>query len=267
MSGIYFHSLDGETRVRGNERAMFGCYCSDLMLLALKWVIVDTVKCPSPLRKVLPADSYVLGRHPEPVVEYDWQPSGFKDDVELWLKVPYSRTNKLVLGDKEVEPFAMSLNTALVVGSDPVKLGARLHGQCELHAYIEGENRPWMAAIVQDGLSSGFLRDDMGWESVIDLLQAGADHPVVTSYSVCEQFPNWGFADDFEAWDDDDAERIDALREQWWGLPSEVQWGQAMPNLRESGGGLEMKPENWESFYFHNGINAYQFAREVAALT
>lgn len=69
--------------------------------------------------------------------------------------------------------MALAANTALVLGSDAVKMAARIHAQCEIHGYFEGKNRKWAADIVRKGRQAGIFRANMGWEEVIDLLEKG----------------------------------------------------------------------------------------------
>jgi hypothetical protein len=172
-------------------------------------------------------------------------------------------TDTFLLNKEVLGMFALHLNTAYFMGSDSVKLAARLHGQCELHTYVEGPNRQWLADIIKEGRSFKFYRDEMGWEGVIELLESASDGPVVTSFSVTEQFPNRYIADwnaptltdeDGEEYEDDDA---------WYNLPEEERWQMAMKGLRQERGGLEMKPDNWKEFHFGHGLDANQLISKL----
>jgi hypothetical protein len=44
-----------------------------------------------------------------------------------------------------------------------VRFLARLHGQCEVHGWVAGKNRAWLADIIETGRETAILRDDMGW--------------------------------------------------------------------------------------------------------
>lgn len=160
-----------------------------------------------------------------------------------------------VVGNYKVNLFGAQLNTAYLLGSDPVKLMARLHGQCELHCYVEAENRRWLAEIIKRGLKTGIYRLDQGWESVISLLENGCNSPAVTSYSVCDQFPNRFAANFNPPLDEDGEENWDA----WYDLTLESQWDLSMQGMRnEPRRSLELNPKTWETFYFSHGWDAFK---------
>jgi hypothetical protein len=146
--------------------------------------------------------------------------------------------------------LSLVLNTVLVVGNDPLCLYARLHGQCEIHAYVEGPNRTWLANVIRDGLEYGVYRPEAGWESVVTLLRNREDEPVVTSYSICESFPNRDVADwvpPGEANEDDDAHE-----DAWYDLDADERWRLAMTALRVDTESLrELQPENLRGPFRH----------------
>lgn len=102
-------------------------------------------------------------------------------------------------------------NTALVAGSDQIRLAAKLGGWAEAHTWVEGPDRAWLAEVMAEGLRTGVYRTgmwyastpdgprdqyaDQGWGQVIDLLRAGDDGPVVASYSGGDDFPNPAIAE------------------------------------------------------------------------
>lgn len=251
MSRIYFHSIDGEdAAVYGSERAWLACFCNDLMIMALKRSMQEERGEPSVWRDVL-RDTYVAR---EPVSEYDFgdPPSRFRSMLSTFLKTPHK---VFTVGEITLTPFSLALNTALATGSDQVKFGARIHAQCEIHAYVEGKNRRWLAEIIRRGLGLYFLREDAGWEAVVDLLELNADTAIVTSYSVTDSFPNrWVAEWESECEDDGDS---------WYDLAYEEQWGLAIGALRKSERGLEMTPDNWGEFYFDKGINAFELNKTL----
>lgn len=238
MSSIQFHSLkpNNTVEVRGCERHLFGNFCARLTWGFLEPFTGEYGNEKSILRNIFPSSHYVhsLG--------------GFRQNAQTALLVG---DIKLQLGDKIFSAFDLALNTALSLGSDCVRLAARLHGQCEIHAYIKGENRRWLAGIIRSGRASGFFRADMGWEAVIDLLEADDTESVVTSYSVTDSFPNQSVADFCS--DDEDA---------WYSLSFEKQWEMAIAGLYAQGG-LELRPENWDTIRFGIGINACHLIDEL----
>lgn len=102
---------------------------------------------------------------------------------------------KFRVGGHDIEAWQLGMNTAMAMGSDVVKLAAKIHAKCEVHGYIEGEDRSDIAEIMEEGLRIGIYRSDAGWEQVIELLRSNDTEPVVMSYSVCDQFPNQHITD------------------------------------------------------------------------
>ena len=251
MGRIYFHSIDGEeAAVYGSERAWIACFCNDLMIVALQRSMRDERKKPSAWREVL-QDTYVAR---EPMSEYDFgdPPSRFRSTLAVFLKTSHK---VFTVGETTLTPFSLALNTALATGSDPVKLGARIHGQCEIHAYVEGKNRRWLAEIIRRGLGLYFLREDTGWEAAVDLLELNTDTAIVTSYSVTESFPN-RWITEWESEHDDDGD-------SWHDLPYEERWKLSIEALRKGGRRLEMMPDDWDDYYFDNGINAFELNKTL----
>jgi hypothetical protein len=180
----------------------------------------------------------------------------FLFNLGLFIRVP-NDGDSFVMGGERVDPFTAGLNTAIALGSDPVRLFARLHGQCEIHCYVEGPNRAWLAGIIEEGRACGLYRDDMGWEAVIDLLRSRKDGPVVTSYSVTDSFPN---ADIGGATSETD---VDAFYE----LPDAEQWARAIDGLRavRAGRRLELRPDDWSHYVFGDGVNGLALRRWALA--
>lgn len=240
MSRIYFHSQHGDAEVSGAERGWMSHLCNQLLDLALG-VDLSAWDEPHPLRRLLPPDHYVTR----------YQGAQFTS----MLKTALHCDLKLRYQDEWIDSFTLSLNTAMACGGDALRLCARLHGQCEIHAYVEGPNRAWLAEIIEGGMESGILRRQVrdyptGWESVTRLLRERDDAPVVTSYSVTDSFPNAGVA----GWEGDG--------DAWYDLPEAEQWRRALDGLRDDVGyTLELKPENWATYHFGcGGVNGFQVA-------
>lgn len=243
MSRIYFHSPSGEAEVRGPERAMFGSYANDALANALR--LRDSMFQDETLARVLP----LLAKRPEYAL----------------INLRILETYLTVMGDaafivsglnEPLSVFSCALNTLMATGSDPMILAARLHGQCEIHAWVDGPNRAWLAGIIERGLASGIYRPNMGWDKAMVLLCATDQEPVVTSYSVCEQFPNVGVAESAGLWKSADDDHDD-----WYALDVAEQWRLCMAALRLSEGSREMYPERWRWPDFHFGstpTTAYQ---------
>lgn len=200
------------------------------------------------IKPFFPPDHYIHATEPE----------RFAKTAEVALSGTTS-DDPLVLDGKKVGLFTLSLNTALQVGNDVVRLMARLHAQCEIHCWIEGRrDKEWVAGIIDRGLNVGLMRENQGWDSVLGLLLKPDDSPVVCSYSVCEQFPGYHLLpashpiakqDSDDRWEDYDA------------LDSGEQWDLSMKALKSQKGKLRITRRGWDDFYFGDGSSAFTMLR------
>ena len=224
MSAIYFHSQSADkVRVSGRERANAGQIVDGIALGVLR-----------------PDDCWWQDRDRllasmDPPLPWEWAPAR---GVALYLRTSDERLSFRLDDGSRARAWDVRLNTAMRLGSRPVRLMTRLHGQCEVHAWVAGQNRAWLAEIVDEGLRDGVMRTGMGWDKVATLLRTRDDEPVVTSYSVCDQFPNNG-----------------------------EPWETAMPALAASGGGLEIKPDDFDTFYFGAGVSAMDLLSRLPGVT
>jgi hypothetical protein len=259
MSRTYFHSPSGEAELLGAEQAHLGVFVRDLAvgMLNLDGLAEDIMH----LRSLVPRDHY-LTTYPAP---------DQKDHLLYWGRefATAFRTDSggadglLEYCGRKLNPHTLALNTALTLGSDPVKLAARIAGQAEIHGWVDGPNRAWLAGIIRDGLDTGVFRStlryqsrlgdpwqetSLGWENVIAFLLARQDEPVVLSYSVCEGFPSMEAA----RWPEIHPEDPDG--NLWRALPLSEQWARCMSELRRSDGMLELTPYTW-NMRFGDGLS------------
>lgn len=252
MSRIYFHSPSRESEVRGSERALMGGLISDMFLTALGVNEYDfPPNSPHILRNILDPTHYAAKQ------------TGHQFELALSTALRVGMDSSILVVDgKTVNVFAAALNTAVVMGSDPIILSARLHGQCEIHTYVESANRTWLAEIIERGRKGGIFRPDMGWEDVIKHLRERDDEPVVTSYSVCEQFPNASASE----WKPDKVnDEGDGDWDAYYDLPSETRWKIGMSSLRDKPF-MEMKPENWRDYHFEDGLTGFSLLAKAIEL-
>lgn len=242
MSRIYFHSEHETAEVSGRERASMGTFCGSLLIASLR---LDR-SWPSEAamyRRLLPPDHYTQRGTDEQ----------FLSSLQTWLYVGDGQFGVT----RKTDAFTCALNTAIVLGGDTLKLMARLHGQCEIYAFVEGPHRAWLADIIERGRASKLLRSGQGWESVVAMLRSRSDGPVVTSYSVCQSFPNATVA----GWKDDED------GDGFYKLSETERWTRAMDGLRASKGGLELTPENWNEFYFRDSMSGFDVMEELTSAT
>jgi hypothetical protein len=252
MSVVYFHSPSWTAELRGSERAWLGSLVTNVALGLLK---------PSQHHEqLLPlVNSGHYAAHPDQGGP-GWLTS-WANTYSTAFSVSWDdRTPLIQYEGNRIAPFTLALNTAHVVGSDQLKLAARLHGQCEIHAWVDGPNRAWLADIMQAGVDSGIYRrgfwvegvgetrmwSDQGWDAVIEMLRARDDEPVVTSYSVRDSFPTSAIGDWTPASPDD--------HDAWYGLDAAEQWRISMAGLRAASGHLELRPDDWGSYHFGHGL-------------
>jgi hypothetical protein len=272
MSRIYFHSPSGTAEVGGRERAYAGLLCHKLFCVSLG--ITGRYTDHSDIeryRKILPSDCYVCSQPDE----------RFFETLRTWMLAGFGAMFHLPNGT-QANVLETTLNTAVVMGSDPIRLLAKLHGQCEIHAYVEGPNRAWLAGIVEQGIQNKVLRvweKDFygGWPAVVELLRSRDDEPVVTSYSATKQFPNRFIASEHGSWDatpdleaikqeyeltdDDDLTEYASTykSDRWYDLPDAEQWQFAMDGLRKQNESahLEIKPETFAQQGYGNGMSGF----------
>lgn len=257
MSRVYFHSQHGTAELHGSERVWAGWLCSETACTILELYAERYDEHPNPqphlLESFVPADSYVRYGSPGRRLNIRATRTAFAVG-SLDLALPDGTTASV---------FSVGLSTALVAGSDPIKLLARIHGQCELHAYVEDANRDWLAGIIDEGRKANIFRAQQGWEEVAALLRAPEPGPVVMSYSVCESFPGPHCAD----WEmplvmveDDDGKLVEEPdHDAWYNLPEDERWTLSLSALRagKMGRHLELTPETWDGYTFRSGLSAF----------
>jgi len=255
VSRIYLHSPSGEARVYGTQRHAFGNLCNSLAC-----AVVGSSMCGEPhwLVQFLPKDCYLLRGNASAA----FRGPVFDTDLHGYLR--YSQNDFLTTSDGEKIAIGIAIaNTVMRLGSDVVKLACRLHNQCEIHCWAEGPNRAWLADLCERALSDNVFQPLVGWPEAIAFLRARDDEPVVFSYSVCMQFPNPWFllengsatVDGVEGVDDN---REEALREEWaekqWADKASL-WQRCMATLRQRWPLLELKPDNWDHYWFGRNIS------------
>lgn len=225
MSRVYFHSPSGEAALRGSERA----WCDGVVSRIAEGALGEYGPWgdqADKLRSLIPASHYLQREFSDGMTPGWWR--AFRNALSGRLS-----NDLLEWRGEKLSSFSLVLNTGLLLGNDTVKLMAFLHGQCEIHGWIAGEDRAWYSHQIAAGLESGLLRREMGWEDVVALLLQRDDEPVVTSYSVTESFPNLYLAGMIAGGAPYDDEDWDKLYTAWEKLSPEQQWYRAFRGLLE----------------------------------
>jgi hypothetical protein len=140
MSRIYFTTQhEGTAELRGSERAWMGGLCSRLAAATVpddRDQLDPHLTSGSPLRRMIN------------------QPA-FPRWVQTYLRGATSEAGFIDRDGTPLDSQSLVLNTALALGSDPVALMARLDGQCEIHCYVEGVWRSWLADLIEQGGRAG----------------------------------------------------------------------------------------------------------------
>lgn len=258
MSRITFESKERTVEVRGSER-----FHAAYLIEKITAVFLDLETNQKLLAKAIPASHYLNRINP---ASPQWA-----NDFEMAFR---SGLNLEVDG-KPISSFILGLNTASAVGGDAIKLLARIHGQSEIHGYVAGKNRHWMADIIENA-PADVLRPNSGWEDLVELLRESEDGPVVMSYSITENFlstvgTDWvgevfsqQEVEDEEAVNENGYTAWEQLEEDWDDLDSDTKWDYAMKWLEANGSsGLEITPDVWPISFGYNGMTAGKLIEEL----
>lgn len=246
MGSIYFHSPSGTAAVP-RERAHLGLLTQDTAIALL----LDTVSTPD-LSAALSSSS---------MARSTIGPQGVNRKLLAMALGTFGDTKPAFVIDGEpVAHWQLLLNTLMEHGSDAMRLAVRIHAQCEIHCYAEGQDRAWLADLIRDALAEGVFQAEQSWPKVIDLLMSRDDEPVVLSYSVTEGFPN-----PFETtWEPEDG---DSDQDSWYELPPETRWAGGLEWLRGHANAtkmLRMEPDGWSDYRFGHELAASDLVRTSA---
>ena len=233
MNEFGFHTVDGHAMVRGRE-------FHDLEVMIVQMGLGQTgIGCKHASHSFEQWRD-LLSPSPETFEGRAWQSSIVEWFGGCWHgSLALLAYSPLAWRGRELDVLELSLNTALRLGSDPVRLGARLIGQASLHAWVDGSDRAWLAGIIAQSLESGVFHAGIGWDEVIDLLTASALGPVVTGRS--GPFPESWLHQEIE----DPAER----------------WQLALAELQaDTAGRLQIRPGDFATFRFGAGLDVLDLA-------
>lgn len=224
MSYVAFHTASGDAKLSGAERSH-----ADILISQVSLAVLETGISPSfddresPMLHVLTDDCYLR--------RLDMNPRAWWSSFRVWW---LASKHEILVGGQPRDIFPLQLNTVMIVGNDQLRLLARLHGQCEIHTYVEEANRSWFADVVEQGLASGLYRSELGWDDVIELARRPNDGPLVTSFSACESFP-----------EGDDT------------------FDEGMAKLRGRNGKLEIKLDGLAAYRFGHNLSVFDLLKDL----
>lgn len=244
MSVIYFHTPNGTAGVRNSERHRADAFAKHAWEFALRLPGVDTGSSPHPLRKMLTAKGKEYGQEAS------------LSDLFYFHEPMFERQGK------PLDMWVVSMNTGLILAAPAMKLLLRVHASCEVHSFIQGKNRAWFAALIQDGLAQRILSADAGWEDVTALALQSSFEPMVLSFSVCDSFPNRHAASK-GGWTPPEN---DPEGESWYSLSPTEKWDSAWRGLLPHAPSLEWNPARMDTFRFQDGLDGFALYAEAVSL-
>ncbi|MER5649667.1 hypothetical protein [Streptosporangium sp. NPDC002524] len=300
MSRIYFASPSGQAELLGPEYARLSRLCRRIAEGLMDPRGVDILER---LQEMVPP-SHSLSR--QRVTDTDLE------QLDRWASsyltafhlgddglMVYGRHPGQAYGGRPVATFDLAFNTALQVGSDTVKLAARIYGQAEIHGYVEGPNRAWLAGLIDRGLAEGVLRRgfsvtsgsatswlETGWREVAEFLRSRDDEPVVMNGSLAGNFfpsvatSGWtppegtdpipaSWRDYPAAWEELGEDERDSYREEereelFDALDVAEQWRVGMQELRRLSKTqrLELEPDGWDDFRYGHRLSVLDLQAE-----
>lgn len=265
MSAITFESRTRSVKVSGAERAN-----ASILTNQLATDLLEPDKNKELILKAIPARHYL----------HDKSLQGASWSRNLYTAL-YAGAFNFEVNGNAYDTFQLVLDTASTMGDDDVIMLARIHAQCELHGFVNGENRSWMSDIISNA-SHEVFRPGYGWDQVVELLRESNEGPVVMSYSVGDSFlstmgTEWVHEnfdsldikieeDEYDECDEDDLEELKFERafDNWGELSRDEQWDYASKWIDEqTGKGLEINPSVWPLTYSYNGMTAQKLLEEL----
>jgi hypothetical protein len=294
MSSIQFHfPPDGYTlQVSGSERAHFGILAEDFakgLIGVMPGIIASN-----------------LGDRLGPFVNPEGPLAGIPSGTKGWdealaygVTAMSFRTGQAVFAWKgqEIQMSSLIWNTVLAAGSDPLRLGVKIHCTCEHYGYFMGFHRRWFADLIDEGLEEGLFRKgyfrnrnplhdlarmsgqvvpeaaqevfvSQGWVELAARLREENQGPVVMSFSGSDSFPNSTIGSWMPPWPDGVPRRWDELteaqqkerasRSEDWDYQSfEKQWSLSVKGL---------KAQTWNKPIDPKTLRPWRFGHEISLL-
>lgn len=264
MSSFGFLTRSGERRVSGREYLKLRSLLDDLswqmLVMAFRPVNQPGIEL---LRRAVDWPAWVLDDRPGARGHYE----NFMSRARLSLRTESSRV--LVRcpanGPGSANLLELGVNSVCGASSAPIALAARISAQAEGNAWFDGQDRAWLAGVIEEGLAAEYppelidpswdalpvgsrLFSDSahwkshydGWAAAVEMLPPG-DGTVVLDYSITDGFP----AEKWALW----PEAAGGKRfRRWWGDASpEQQWRMSERGLlrfTETSTSTRISPDN-----------------------
>lgn len=237
MSRVYFNDGQREAELWGSERAYAGMMVHNAALMVLN---PCGFRSDERLRQFIDPKSYLVDSFQRSTRSFG------EEFTRAWTGSLFMGKKGFAFEGKPLYPFTISLSTASLLG-DQMSIFAWIHGQSEVHGYLEGEHRDWLAGIIDKGRKRGIFRKDQGWESVAAFLRESGERPVVLSYSVTDGFPGGDCIDPakLEPFQQEGDEKWDSWERYYEQTSEEERWADGIEWLRSGGANVgALTPEN-----------------------
>lgn len=262
MSTVNFVSEHGTARLHGSE----GHYLADLPhRVTLGLLNATAFKARDRYAHILDPGSMLATMNENAFGQFfttAWTTGGMLDRGDFaWRGRP-------------LDTLAISCNTALAVGNDPIRFACRF--SFAGYPWVDGPDRAWLAGVIDEGLAAGVLRGpNQGWSGATELLRSRDDGPVVIGDSTgSRDFPTpylggWfapELGEDYRLLTDAQRREWDERAEDWYEVDPAERFRIAVNALRgHPRQGLQMSPGTWRDLYFGNGLTVFDLLAPDAA--
>jgi hypothetical protein len=271
MLKLFLHSPSSEdVTVDGDEVAYGGFLAYEMFRVSLQWRQMREDPYFEDVFRSILDDSFHFTKY---------ESEDFWNGLEGYFNSG-SQAMKLNIGEKEIEirPLTLKLNTALRMGNTVILL-TRMFAQANINAFVSGINRNWLAKLIEDGIEDGILTQNVGWEDAIKLLRARDDEPIVFDCTTVPRFPSVERSNFLKGRELPPSPKTDKeyrisqefyeeVDKEWKCLSKDEQWDYGFDFLcdLQNSAKIELKPEDWNDYYFDVPMNGFNFLRYLSNL-
>lgn len=266
MSAITFTSHNGEATVNGRERAYGAALAARLTAAVLD---LDG-RFSARNRRILPDSFFQQAQFERSKAAAENRGLSLAAVFVNWAPVAsmIGEDAQLRIGTQTAGVGEVVTNTAIVGGSDPVNLLARIHASAEDGLLVEAQHTNWLAGIIETGVKTKVLRDHAGWGAAAELLRVTAGPVLITTQvSVSAMLALAGGI--YFVGQSDEARW--AAEEAFESLPFAEQWDRTIVAYRDARGPrrdwwLTLSPQSFPVAAYQDGLSAFDAvaAPEVA---
>lgn len=258
MSAITFTTRDGQATVGGRERVYGATLAGRLTASVLD---LDGRDAAARNRRILPASFFQHATLAQHQATREGRPFSLTDVFAAWapLAAMFGEDVDLRIGDQRAQVSEVVTNTAIVGGSDPVTLLARIHASAEEGLFVDAPQRNWLAKTIETGVQTRILRANARWAETAEMLRTESGPVFITTeVSVSAML---GLAAEIYTRDQSDEQRW-AAEETFESQSAAKQWDQTIDAVREARSGdrcwwLTLAQEHFHEPAYQDGLTAF----------